>query len=145
MAVNSTHLYWGEVSAFYGSGSVGRADINGSNANIDFIPNAEGVGSPCGVAVDDTYVYWGNAWPQFGAGHIGRAELDGDGVTLDFIPTEKAACGVAVTAQAVPAPSCADLDHRVQVGEHLDIELDCTAPTGGTPRAKTKKIRLVKR
>lgn len=133
VAVNSTHLYWGEVSAFYGSGSVGRADINGSNANIDFIlPNAEGVGIPCGVAVDDTYVYWGNAWPQFGAGHIGRAELDGDDVTLDFIPTEKAACGVAVTAQAVPAPSCADLNHRVQVGEHLDIELDCTAPADFT-------------
>lgn len=127
VAVNSTHLYWGEISEFYGDGSVGRADLDGMNANINFIPNSAGVLSPCGVAVDDTYVYWGNAAPMSGGSHIGRAKLDGSAVNTSFILTPRASCGVAVTPQTVPEPSCNDLAHKVQAGEHLDIELDCTA------------------
>ncbi len=132
VAVNSTHLYWGHVSEYAGDGSVGRANINGSGANVDFIPNSAGVQSPCGIAVDDEYVYWGNAAPVHGESFVGRAKLNGTEVDPTFIATPLAPCGVAVTPHAVPPPSCSDLDLQAQAGERLAIRLDCTAENAFT-------------
>lgn len=54
VAVNSTHIFWGNLNG----DSIGRADLNGTLANPNFIP---AINDPCGVAVDSTHIYWGNA------------------------------------------------------------------------------------
>jgi DNA-binding beta-propeller fold protein YncE len=45
VAVDGSHIYW----ANNGAGTIGRADLNGQNANQSFIT---GVHGPFGVAVD---------------------------------------------------------------------------------------------
>jgi Low-density lipoprotein receptor repeat class B len=76
VAVNSSHLYWGNVA----TGSIGRAGLDGSGANPSFIGGAS---VPCAPSLDSTHVYWANQAtgttdPQLGS--IGRARLDGSNV-----------------------------------------------------------------
>ncbi len=72
--------------------SVGRAKINGTGLNDNFIT---GLNRPIGVAVDSKYIYWAD----WNANQIGRANLNGTGVKLDFIPGVHPE-GIAVTANA---------------------------------------------
>jgi hypothetical protein len=63
--------------------SIGRVNLDGSDPQPDFIPNAAPVGfSPTAVAVDDSYIYW-----TTGGRYIGRANLDGTGVDPTYIDT----------------------------------------------------------
>jgi hypothetical protein len=64
-------VYW--TNGQNPTGSVGRAKINGTGLNDNFIPNLAG---PSGVAVDSQHIYW----VETDAGRIGRANLDGSGV-----------------------------------------------------------------
>src|SRR5262245_29078138 len=84
-------VYWANGTS---PGSIGRAKINGSGANNNFIT---GLDQPQAVAVDSKFVYWAEA-PM---NRIGRANLDGTGVNLNFI-TDGATGpnGVAVTANS---------------------------------------------
>ena len=84
------HLYW----ANYGTGTIGRANVDGTGANQSFISGASG---PVGVAVDASHVYWAN----FDTGTIGRANLDGTGVNQSFITGASDPAGVAVDASHV--------------------------------------------
>src|SRR5439155_1244390 len=68
------HVYWTEEA----TGTIGRANLDGTGANQSFITGAT---SPFGVAVDAGHVYWTN----FNTGTIGRADLDGTGVNQSFI------------------------------------------------------------
>jgi hypothetical protein len=70
-------VYW--VNGTPGN-DIGRAKINGTGLNDNFIP---GLNNPMGVAVDSKYIYWTDT----GANRIGRANLDGTGVNLNFITT----------------------------------------------------------
>jgi hypothetical protein len=103
VAVDSKHIYWASPT----EGTIGRAELDGSNPNDDFIvpgevaveeekkvETAPGSGEfetviehlmepsrPRWVAVDSEYVYWSNAPdPKDGHGTIGRAKLVGEGV-----------------------------------------------------------------
>ena len=81
-ASSSAHIYW----AYYGSGdatdgTVGKANLDGTGADKDFIAGEAAAGSPYGLAVDGDHLYWAN----LGAGTIGRSNLDGAGVDQDFI------------------------------------------------------------
>ena len=69
MAVDGTHVYWANNA----SGTIGRANLDGSNPNQSFITGAN---APIGVAVDGAHVYWTN-FPQSAGTGIGRANLDG--------------------------------------------------------------------
>ena len=80
-------VYWTESAI----GTVGRANLDGSGANQDFVIGALGAQ---GVAVDSAHVYWTNSGPN--ADRIGRANLDGTGVDPSFINTVVPAAGVAV-------------------------------------------------
>jgi virginiamycin B lyase len=80
VAVDSGHIYWTT-----GSG-IGRADLDGQNANQSFIPGASGVG----VAVDSAHIYW-----TTGSG-IGRADLNGQNVNQGFITGASFPYAVAV-------------------------------------------------
>ena len=52
VAVDASHIYWGA-----NFGTIGRADLNGSNVDPSFIADA-GDGRVSGVAVDAGHVYW---------------------------------------------------------------------------------------
>jgi hypothetical protein len=79
------HLYW--VSRELGT--IGRADIDGSNADMEFVA-AAGIGYP-GVAVDDEHIYWSAVDFDLGIVSIGRSNLDGSGVEPAFILLDDAA------------------------------------------------------
>ena len=82
VAVGAQHIYWG--TTIPGSAAIGRANIDGSRPQSDFImvevPSFSSLG-PCGLAVGAEHVYW--ATPLLGT--IGRANLDGSGVHTDLI------------------------------------------------------------
>jgi virginiamycin B lyase len=84
-------VYWTNSGGFYqGSGSIGRANLDGTVVNESFITGAT---TPCGVAVDPNFIYWANSFEDA----IGSANLDGTGVEQHFIyPTGGGPCGVAV-------------------------------------------------
>ena len=81
IAVDAAHLYWSDANG------IGRASVNGSNVEPDFITTAQ---SPAGVAVDAQYIYWASrasGGPTAATAAIGRANLDGTGVDESFIVT----------------------------------------------------------
>jgi len=93
VAVDAGHVYWtntgcssGEFgTAVEGSGTIGRADISGSEASIKpaFI---EGASNPQGIAVNATHIYWANAGRAAGVRAIGWATIEGGEVNQNFIP-----------------------------------------------------------
>ena len=87
VAVDSMFIYCSER----GADRVGRANLDASAVNPNFIPPAAGVLNPEGVAVTPTHIYWAND-----NGTIGRANLDGSAPDSDFINTTSGAhCGLA--------------------------------------------------
>lgn len=95
VAVNSTYIFWGSYSS-----AIGRAGLDGSNPNAQFITGLE---RPCGVAVDGASIYWSEQGPVHRA--IGRANLDGGSVNRDFVTDIRETCGVAVDALTFAPPS----------------------------------------
>lgn len=92
VAVDGTHLYWADPSG----GSIGRAAIDGTGVEEDFI---SGLARPRWVAVDSEYVYWTSPAPagQGGEGKIGRARLDGsEPPEPGFVATAGQPHGIAV-------------------------------------------------
>jgi sugar lactone lactonase YvrE len=83
------HIYWANTSA----GSIGRADLDGQNANQSFITT---VSSSFGVAVDGSHVYWTDLTTK-----IGRADLDGQNANQNFITGANLPDGVAVDGSHV--------------------------------------------
>jgi hypothetical protein len=86
---NGNFVYWANGAT---SGSIGRAKINGTGLNSNFIPAT----SPSAVAVDSKFVYWQQ--PD----SIGRANLDGTGANSSYVTTgASTAIGLAVTSSAL--------------------------------------------
>src|SRR5918994_929963 len=86
-------VYWTNFT----SGTIGRANLNGTGANQSFITGAN-ANDLDGVAVDATHVYWAN----FNTGlSIGRANLNGTGANNSFISGVSDPCGVAVDGSHV--------------------------------------------
>jgi len=78
VAVNSTHIYWADP----GRGTIGRANVDGTGANLDLIQYSVNAAiRSYNIAVDNNHIYWStdNNW-------IARANLDGSGVQPNFIP-----------------------------------------------------------
>jgi Low-density lipoprotein receptor repeat class B len=78
------YVYWANNS----TGTIGRANLDGSGVNQSFIA---GAGGPIAVAVDGAHIYWVNNRSNT----IGRANLDGSGVNQSFI-TASLPIGLAV-------------------------------------------------
>jgi hypothetical protein len=78
VAAEGGHIYWTNASS-----GVGRADLDGSNADSAFIP-VSAAGNPVGLAVDDQHIYWSD--PNASPPTIGRANLDGSNANPTFIP-----------------------------------------------------------
>jgi hypothetical protein len=77
--------------------SIGRAKINGTGANTNFITGVNGVH---GIAIDSKFIYWTTL--NSGVSTIGRANLDGSGVNNQFITSDVTApSSIAVTSSAI--------------------------------------------
>ena len=90
----SAAIYWTHIDWATGAEEIGRSNLDGSNADPDFItmPRSQGY-SPCGgVAVDATHLYWA----ANGLGKIGRANLDGSDANPEFITDVGSPCGIAI-------------------------------------------------
>jgi hypothetical protein len=89
-------VYWINWSHTAAQGSIGRANLDGTGANQNFIALPTGAASePHGLAVDGSHIYWSH-------GAIGRANLDGTGVDENFItPVVGGAYAVAVDASHI--------------------------------------------
>lgn len=99
---DATHVYWGNWRFDdEASGTIGRADLDGNNANNNFINNA---GAVYGVAVNDSAVFWANTGAN-GAGTIGRANIDGTGVNNSYISGINSPNGVALDSSHIYWPS----------------------------------------
>ena len=103
IAVDTRHIYWANppASAFdprglTDTGSIGRANLNGSGVDRRFIANAGT--SPGSVAVDGGHIYW----IEFNENEIARAKPDGTHVDHSFVTVGPiGANGLAVGARHV--------------------------------------------
>ena len=86
-------IYW--ANAAVGTHTIGRANLDGTGVNQNFIHVLGGF--PAGVAVDGSHIYW--AVPD--ANTIGRANLDGTGTNQSFIKGASGPEGVAVDSAHV--------------------------------------------
>lgn len=80
LTVTNTHVYWA------GSEGIGRAGLDGTGLNGDFIrlsPPNGGSGPPLalqGIAADDSHIFWSRE-----VGVIGRATVDGTNIDTAFL------------------------------------------------------------
>jgi hypothetical protein len=109
------YIYWVNRSVFDLGGSIGRANLDGSGVNPDFINLLTGssADTPLAVAVDPPkYDIWKTPplittgahiyWTQPNSGRIGRANLDGSGIDGNFITGAATPLGIAVDAGGPP-------------------------------------------
>ncbi len=97
VAVGSQYIYW---AGAFGPGAIGRANLDGSGVNQNFIP----VGA-ISLAVDDHHIYWAGTLTDVATGgptpYVGRANLDRSGVETQFIDVQGGALSVAVDSSHV--------------------------------------------
>jgi hypothetical protein len=116
-------VYWANQSP---GSTIGRAKINGTGANNNFIA---GINQPRGVAVDSRFIYWAEGGG--GTASIGRANLDGSGVNHQFITTNVSnPVGLAATSTGLywtnevgmssPTIGHANIDGSNPVGNFID-------------------------
>jgi virginiamycin B lyase len=94
-AVDGTHIYWADSNLSENAGLIGRANLDGTNVEPDFI-RLPADNTPCGVAVNGTHIYWGNRVVFGATDTIGRANLDGSGANPAFIGGARSPQGVAI-------------------------------------------------
>jgi hypothetical protein len=84
-AVAGGYIYWRAGDVDPSTWSIGRANLDGSDARRHFI--TKGVTYPLGVAADASHIYWTNG--EVGKNTIGRADLDGGHIEPRFIATRQ--------------------------------------------------------
>jgi hypothetical protein len=136
---SANFVYWANSQGT----SIGRAKINGTGTNNNFIPAT----NPFGVAVDSKFVYWEQP------NSIGRANLDGSSPNSTFVTTGSTTpLGLAVTSSAIfwvsddthigrvnldgtnPQPSFISAPGSVICGIAADSNFVYWADTGGMQR-----------
>jgi virginiamycin B lyase len=89
VAVGKTHIYWGSNGG--SEDQIGRANVDGSGVNENFITFGSSAGNEFGgVAVTESHVYWTTG------GSIGRASIDAADVIESSIPSSGDVYGVAI-------------------------------------------------
>lgn len=87
---SDAYVYWSD----YGSGNIGRADLDGTSLNATLFAGAS---APTGVAVSATHIYWANSR----TGTIGVADMARTTVNQALITGASIPQGVAVDAAHV--------------------------------------------
>jgi virginiamycin B lyase len=99
LATDGSHLFWGTYGhppSAPGQGSIGRANLDGSEANGAFIAGLE---RPCGLATDGGHLYWIERGYFAGSGtSIGRANLDGSAAEPGFLGLGAGVTGCGIAA-----------------------------------------------
>ena len=90
IAVDANFIYWTENGPKRGTGTIGRARLNGTGVDEHFIRDLDG---PIAVAVDAGDIYWANGAT---APWIGRANIHGGQVQPHFINATYAPDALAV-------------------------------------------------
>ena len=90
VVVRGAFIYWTNTW----SGTIGRANLDGSGVNNSFIT---GLSLPSGLAVDANFIYWG----ANSSNSIGRANVNGTGASETFITGANGPVGVAVDANFI--------------------------------------------
>jgi hypothetical protein len=94
IAVDGSHIYWGNTNSQTGTVEIGRANLDGSDADLSWIPNLDG--STSAITIDGGYLYW------IDGNNIARANLsDGSGVNQDFISTSYGITGLAAASGTI--------------------------------------------
>jgi hypothetical protein len=90
VAVDAEHIFWSTLAK-----SIGRANIDGSMTNDEFIGGLE---RPCGVATDGVHVFWAEEG-EAARGRIASARTDGSSVNRNlFADLMVRPCGVAINS-----------------------------------------------
>jgi virginiamycin B lyase len=95
VALDSGHIYW--VSDALGSSYIGRAALNGSSVEGEFVTIPGASPFPCGVAVNSANIYWAD-WGFGGGTEIGRADIKGKSPDASLIGEASAPWGIVVDA-----------------------------------------------
>ena len=61
IAIDGSHIYWTRSGFAASSGSIGRANLDGTGVDQSFIANLD---SPVGLAVDGSHIYFGDYRPS---------------------------------------------------------------------------------
>ncbi|HEX7245248.1 MAG TPA: hypothetical protein VF245_06765 [Solirubrobacterales bacterium] len=98
LAVGGDHIYWGTPGGNpppgQGAGSIGRANLDGSEANALIT----GLELPCDVAEGGDHVFWvEHDFSQPKKTGIGRANLNGTAPERPFIPIQNPSCGLTAS------------------------------------------------
>jgi hypothetical protein len=89
--VSGNFLYWTNTW----SGSIGRANVDGSAANQNFIT---GLIEPSGIDVEGSFIYWSSFNAAVGASSIGRANINGTGINTAFVTGGTGTVGIEATS-----------------------------------------------
>lgn len=89
VTVSGSYIYWS-----HSGNAIGRANIDGTGADPDFISGLSGVR---GIAVNGSYIYWAGDTTN----GIGRANLNGTGVNQSFITGAATTDGIAVDSSHI--------------------------------------------
>ena len=137
-----SYIYWTQGNG--SSGPIGRASIDSTRVNKDFITRA----SSTGIAVNGAHIYWTNDWNDHGT--IGRASLDGTGVDQRFITGATSPVGIAVDRAHLYWANYDGTIGRANLGSARvnqrlmsnigasDIAVDALGPTGPPPTGPVK-------
>ena len=90
VAVDASHLYWGNHGTVQTPGTIVEANLDGTGAKTI----ASHKGSPWGVAVNASHLYWANHITS-PVGTINEANLDGTGAKV-IASRQNGPSGVAV-------------------------------------------------
>ena len=126
------YIYWAGCESSCTLPGIGRANLDGTNANGSFMTGTFTLTQ--GIAVDAKHIYW-TSWLGPGQGSIGRANLDGTNANGSFITdTGHQTQGIAVdanhiywTAGSPPVIARANLDGSgvdrsfITMSDHLGI------------------------
>jgi hypothetical protein len=100
--VDSKFIYWTQGTG--ATSTIGRANLDGTGANPNFIPHAatvedfDAVPAHAGIAVNSSSIFWGNT----GSGTMGKANLDGSSPTGTLVTTgPEESCGIAADQNSV--------------------------------------------
>jgi len=118
VAVDEAHVYWANNN----TGMIGRADLDGSNPDQEFIVTDST--DLEGVAVDAAHVYWTDT----AGDKIGRANLDGTSPNQRFITGAIGPRGIAVDGLSVP--SCQSSSSSTEVATPVRLALSCSSGGG---------------
>lgn len=119
--IDGGHIYW----ANDGTESIGRANLNGSDADPNWIPNLGGTVS--GIAVDGSYLYW---TVSSTSNYIGRVPIAGGTPDPTFIHAGPDPQGIAVQSGTIYVGVLNQIEKAPATGLEAPVPLGTSLGSG---------------